>query len=147
MFAYGSPKNPQKPRLNNALLAPGTKNPPADLASLTDAEVFQAFEAIQLKDTRGLKLSAYESFRLNDLDRLLDSNPSGWDQKVKDSVKEHYEVVRDLVKPRILGLFSGPPPVANGIAQAQCQAFVRIPPPPKPKPRPSHTITSHHAKR
>src|SRR5206468_2268286 len=73
-FAYGSPKAPKTPRLNHVHLTPGTKNPPSDMECLIDAEVFQSFEAIQLKKDKKLPLSAYESFRLNDLDPLLDKN-------------------------------------------------------------------------
>jgi hypothetical protein len=78
-------------------------------------------------------LSAYESFRDN-LDRLLDSNEAQWDQTVKNSVKDHYELVRDLVAPRMVGLFTGPQSGANVIAQCKA-AGVRAAPPPQQKPR------------
>ncbi|HEY7428612.1 MAG TPA: hypothetical protein VH682_30560, partial [Gemmataceae bacterium] len=137
MYAYGSPKQPKKPRLNYVFLAPGTKYKPADMECLTDAEVFQSFEAIQLKKDNKQKLSDYESFRLNDLDPLLDSNPAGWANKVDNSVKSHYVVVQDLVTPRIVGLFDATKPSgANVIAhiQAQCKSGVRAAPPPPQKP-------------
>jgi hypothetical protein len=136
MYAYGSPLSPKKPRLNHVFLAPGLKHSPVDLECLTDAEVFQSYEAIKLKSDNGQKLTVYETFRLKELDPLLNRDTGEWASKVKDSVKGHYEVVQDMVTARVLGLFSGPVTTNNLIAQmqAQCKAGVRQAPPPPPKP-------------
>jgi hypothetical protein len=147
-YAYGTPNNPKKPRLNHVFLAPGTKNPPADLECLTDAEIFQSFEAIKLKADNCQKLTTYEIWRLNDLDPLLDkAKDSGWATKVSGSVKGHYQVVQDLVAPRIEGLFAASPLAAGLLAQlqAQCKAGVRktSAPPPLPKPRSHHASVLH----
>jgi hypothetical protein len=135
--ANGTKSNPSKPRLNHVFLAPGTNNPPADMACLTDDEVFQSYDAIKLKKNAiALKkgyappLSAYESFRDN-LDGLLDTNKGQWDTNVKTSVKEHYELVRDLVGPRIVGLFTGPLSVSTVIAQCKATGVRAAPPPPQ----------------
>jgi hypothetical protein len=140
--AYGTPGHANgtgkrsKPRLNHVFMAPGTNNPPADMQCLTDAEVFQSYDALKLKkdaikqkQPSAVPLSAYESFR-DQLDRLLDTNESRWVTNVQNSVKDHYELVRDLVAPRIVGLFTGPQSGANVIAQCKA-AGVRAAPPPQ----------------
>jgi hypothetical protein len=97
--------------------------------------VFQSYGelemAFKLSWSTGISTEGpYEKFRYEILDPLLDTNPSGWDALVAKSVKEHYEVVRDLLAKRIVGLFYRPPWGLNVIAD--CKVAMAPAPPPKP---------------
>ena len=66
-FAYGTPSKPEPQRMNNVFLAP-PKTPA--LEALTDLEIFQSFEAIDLKQQQKKTLTNYEKLRLQ-LDQVL----------------------------------------------------------------------------
>jgi hypothetical protein len=126
-FAYGTPSNPEKQRMNNVFLSVALQTPV--LEALSDAEVFQSYEAIDLKRQQGTALTDYEKFRL-DLDPTLDGFdpntkrrlPKGWDELVGSRVKGHYQSVQDLFKPRIDGLFSTSKPAAGANVLAQLRS-------------------------
>src|SRR5205085_703842 len=83
-FAYGTPSNPEKQRMNNVFLSVALQTPA--LESLTDIQVFQSYEAIDQKQQQGTLLTDYEKLRL-ELDPTLDGFdpktkrrlPKGWD--------------------------------------------------------------------
>jgi hypothetical protein len=104
--AYGTPGTPKKPPMAKVFLAPGVNDPP--LQSVPDDQLNESFEAIQKKPVASL--SDYEKLRLV-LDPKLDSKNKGdWATEVKKHhLKQHYEVVRDLLKPRIERAFAGKP--------------------------------------
>lgn len=86
-------------------LAPAVNDP--DLINVPDDQVIESFDAIQKKQQAAL--SAYEKLRL-ELDPLLDSKKGDWETEVKKHhLKQHYEVVQDLLKPRIERLFTKKP--------------------------------------
>jgi hypothetical protein len=103
--AYGTPGNPKKPPMAKVFLAPGVNDPP--LQSVPDDQVGEPFDAIQKKQAAAL--SDYEKLRLV-LDPKLDGKKGEWETEVKKHhLKQHYEVVRDMLKPRIQRLFAGKP--------------------------------------
>jgi hypothetical protein len=106
-YAYGTPQKPKKPRMANVFLAPGVNVP--DLQYVPDDQVIESFDAIQLKQQAKQALSAYEKLRLQ-LDPLLDPKKGDWATEVKKhNLKGHYELVQDLLRPRIEGLFTAKP--------------------------------------
>lgn len=116
-FAYGTPDTPEPQRMNNVFLAAAVKQPAME--SLTDLEVFQSFEAIQQKQQNKQALTDYEKVRLQ-LDPNLNKPLGMWAKAVNDTaLKGHYQVVMDLMKPRIEGLFTAKPSGSNVIAQVR----------------------------
>jgi hypothetical protein len=87
-------------------LAPAVND--LDLINVPDDQVIESFADIKKKQPAAL--SAYEKLRL-ELDPLLDDpDPNTWATAVKKHhLKEHYEVVQDLLKPRIERLFTKKP--------------------------------------
>ncbi len=105
IYAYGTPQKPRKPPMAKVFLAPAVNGP--DLINVPDDQVIESFDAIQKKQQAAL--SAYEKLRL-ELDPLLDSKKGDWETEVKKHhLKQHYEVVQDLLKPRIERLFTKKP--------------------------------------
>ena len=97
-FAYGTPAQPEPQPMNNLFLAPATQG----IENMTDQIVFQSVDDIKNKSNQGTKLNAYETIRLK-VDALLDT-PKAYDSTLTPTLKEHFEVVRDMMKPRIIGL-------------------------------------------
>src|SRR5262249_12075616 len=100
-YAYGTPQNPQSPRLDNVFLAPGARSTPGNkkvkpsvaIDNLIDDEVFRPNAAIELKLQNNQPLTPYEEYRL-ELDKLLDKNQWEWQQRVHGTVYEHYDTVK-----------------------------------------------------
>jgi hypothetical protein len=118
-YAYGTPAKPEPQAMFNVCLAPGVLAgfnanlaPPVKgrsvkikvpaLETLNDTEVFQTFAAIKAKTAP----TDYEQVR-QFLDDKLD-NAKGWHAAIKANLKEHYQVVRDLMEKRIRGIGSKP---------------------------------------
>ncbi len=105
VYAYGTPQKPRKPPMAKVFLAPAVNDP--DLKNVPDDQVIESFDAIQEKQkNQPAALSAYEKLRLV-LDPLLDSTKKDdWKTEVKKhTLKGHYPMVVDLLKPRIERLF------------------------------------------
>jgi hypothetical protein len=107
--AYGTPGNPRKPPMAKVYLAPAVNDPP--LQSVPDEQVCESYDAIQKKQAAAL--SDYEKLRLV-LDPKLPEKKGEkkreWETEVKKHhLKQHYEVVRDMLKPRIERLCAAKP--------------------------------------
>jgi hypothetical protein len=107
IYAYGTPQKPRKPPMAKVFLAPGVNVP--DLGFVPDDQVIETSDAIKQKQQAKQVLSAYEKMRF-EVDPLLDAKKGEWASAVKKhNLKGHYELVQDLVKPRIERLFTGKP--------------------------------------
>jgi hypothetical protein len=106
-FAYGTHTNPEpKLCMHNVCLAPAVRG----IESLSEGEILQSVDDIQRKKKGGTKLSTYEEIR-DKVDPLLDDGvaSSKYGHAVSPHLKQHFEVVRDVLKPRIIGLFGAKP--------------------------------------
>jgi hypothetical protein len=91
----------------NANLAPLVKGRQVKLKvpaleALNDTEIFQTFAVIKQKTAP----TDYEQVRLF-LDEKL-KNDGAWNAAISSNLKEHYQVVRDLMEKRIRGIGSTP---------------------------------------
>jgi hypothetical protein len=140
-YAYGTPQNPQSPRLDSVFLAPGARSTPGNkkfkpsvaIDNLIVDEVFRPNAAIELKLQNNQPLTPYEEYRL-ELDKLLDKNQWEWQQRVHTTVYEHYDTVKHLFRQRVERI-GGKPALGAAHVIARCQAGKPVKPPPPAKPK------------